>query len=120
MLCSIVGEPSNLSISDDIVAVLIGHITISSGEAVAVSFKGRANTKFFGNLTNGKSTGNRLFRLSNNAAISLTTTIMADRNKKMYGKDIKPDVYLRNPHMIKKEENDTTIISAMNWIKFNK
>lgn len=45
------------------VAVLLGPHTASSGEVVAVAFRGRANTRSFGQPTAGGSTGNTGFAL---------------------------------------------------------
>jgi len=119
MICSILGETSQISISDSKVAILIDSTTASSGEAIAVSFKGRANTKYYGKPTRGLSTGNQSFKLSNNAMLILTTTIFADRNKIKYGQSIEPDVLLSNPDKIDKKENDKVILTAMEWIIYN-
>lgn len=76
---------------DKKVAVLIGKATASSGEATAVSFIGREDTRFFGLETAGLTTGNATFELKDGARLFLTTTIFADRNRKKYGATIKPD-----------------------------
>lgn len=75
------------------IAVLINNKTMSSGEAIAVAFKGVPNALFFGDNTNGLTTGNKGFLLSDSSMILLTGTIFADRNKKIYGKSLSPDVY---------------------------
>ncbi len=116
LLCSIIGEPKDLLISESKIAVLLGHFTASSGEAVAVSFKGRKNTKFYGEPTRGLSTGNSIFKLSNNATLILTTSIFVDRNKNEYGNVIEPDILIYNPYKIDKKENDKVIVKAMEWI----
>ena len=108
-----------LSIADAKVAVLIDSLTASSGEAVAVSFKGRGNTKFFGKPSCGKSTGNQSFVLSNDAMLVLTTSVFADRNKNKYGGKIQPDVVVENSQIINNKENDIVIITAAEWIKDN-
>ncbi len=114
--CSIIGEPKDLLISESKVAVLIGSFTASSGEAVVVSFKGRKNTKFYGEPTRGLSTGNDIFKLSNDACLILTTSIFVDRNKNEYGNVIEPDISIDNPYKIDKIENDKVIVKAMEWI----
>lgn len=118
-VCSIISDSSDVSIAYSKVAVLIGKSTASSGEAVAVSFKGKEDTKFFGEPTIGLSMANRKFRLSNAAMLVLTTAIFADREKKKYGKPIEPDVVIQNPEKINKKELDEVIITAMDWIKNN-
>jgi C-terminal processing protease CtpA/Prc len=76
------------------VAVLQGHRTSSSGEAVLLSFIGRANTRRFGEPSEGLSTANRVFVLDDGAGIALTTALMADRSGKAYGGKISPDEVL--------------------------
>lgn len=73
-------------------AVIIGSRTKSAGEAIAVSFKGAENTCFIGSCTQGKSTGNTGYDLSDGAKIYVTRTKFADRNKNVYGVPIKPDI----------------------------
>jgi hypothetical protein len=75
------------------IAVLIDNRTASSGEAIAVLFKGMANTRFFGSPTYGVSTGCETFILSDGSRLNLATTIFADRNKNTYGGAILPDIY---------------------------
>jgi C-terminal processing protease CtpA/Prc len=73
-------------------AIIIGSSTASAGEAIAVSFKGAENTCFIGSPTQGKSTGNTGYTLSDGARIYVTRTKFADRNKNIYGVPIKPDI----------------------------
>lgn len=74
------------------VAVLIDQVTASSGEALAIVFVGRSNTRSFGSPTCGRSTANRNFTLRDGSTLVLTTAYMADRNLKSYGVPIEPDV----------------------------
>lgn len=78
------------------VAVLIGPNTASSGEATALSFRGRANTRFFGHASYGLTTGNAPFELSDGATIILTGVIELDRTGKEYGASISPDFFTSN------------------------
>lgn len=73
------------------VAVLIGPQTLSSGEFTAISFKGRANTRFFGAPTGGYVTGNDLVPLPDGAVIVMTSTYGRDRTGKKYIDRIEPD-----------------------------
>lgn len=70
------------------VAVLTDARTASSGEALAVAFRGRPDTLSFGQDTYGISTTNRGFALSDGARIFLTTIAVADRSGRAYGKRI--------------------------------
>lgn len=66
------------------VAVLTGRATASAGEAVTVAFRGRPQTRSFGEDTDGVPTGNREHRLSDGAALVLTEVKDADRTGHSY------------------------------------
>lgn len=76
------------------VAVLVSKITSSSGEFTAIAFAGRKDTKLIGTSTLGLTTSNQPFILSDGAWLNLTTTKATDRNGKVYGKRVTPDVEL--------------------------
>jgi C-terminal processing protease CtpA/Prc len=73
------------------VAVLLGTRTASSGEFTAMSFKGRANTRFFGSPTGGYVTGNDPMTLSDGAVIVMTDGWGVDRTGKKYVDVVLPD-----------------------------
>lgn len=73
------------------IAVLYGPRTSSSGEVVAIAFRGLPNSRSFGQPTGGYSTGNRTFYLSDGAAILLTVSVYGDRDKVPYGEKVEPD-----------------------------
>lgn len=73
------------------VAVLTGPATLSSGEAVAIAFRGRQGTRSFGASTGGATTSPQTFRLSDGAAITFSTAYDVDRNGVIYRKPIPPD-----------------------------
>lgn len=74
------------------VAVLIGPATASAGEAVLIAFKGRDQTKIFGQPTAGLATGNAAFVLSDGALLLLTTVNDVDRSGRVYDNSpIAPD-----------------------------
>ena len=91
MLDYAIGTEIAISLSDVPVAVLIGPTTASSGEAVAIAFKGRPGTLFFGSPTRGKTTANSPHRLSGSATIYLTEYEFVDRNGGRYPMDVKPE-----------------------------
>jgi C-terminal processing protease CtpA/Prc len=93
--------PPNVTVSDPEfqlsapaapVAVLINHTTGSAGEAIAIAFRGRPNTLFFGTPSFGFTTGNSTIPLSDGAAIALTQVTFVDRTGQVYGGAIIPDV----------------------------
>jgi C-terminal processing protease CtpA/Prc len=71
--------------------VLTSRATASSGEAVAISFKGRPRTRSFGIPTRGLSTSNAVFRLRDGATMFLTVATMADRTGRLYGSAVDVD-----------------------------
>jgi len=73
------------------VAVLLDNGVASSGEAVAISFIGRQDTRSFGSSTCGLSTANMAYSLSKDHVLYLTVSYMADRNKNKFGTPITPD-----------------------------
>lgn len=73
------------------VAVLHDSLTASSGEAMAVAFRGRPFARSFGTETWGVSTANQGFQLSDGAVMFLTVSTMADRDGTLYGQRIIPD-----------------------------
>jgi hypothetical protein len=87
------------------VAVLLDNAVVSSGEVLAITFIGRTNTKSFGESTCGMSTSNTGFVLSDNSTLFLTTHHLADRNKKIYGFPIEPDIV-----------TNTTLKDAVEWL----
>ena len=86
-----VSNPYHLRRQNPRVAVLLNTATASAGEGIAISFKHRPNTRFFGTSTCGVSTGNSIIRLSDGGMLVLTQVTMADRNKTVYGQSVQPD-----------------------------
>ncbi len=111
-------NPYQLLVPNQKVAVLLNSAVASSGEIVAVGFKGRENTKSFGSVTRGLTTCNSQFWLSDYAVLNLTTANIADRTKEVITRKfsnalniwlfyIEPDV---------KSSNETIINDAISWI----
>ena len=101
------------------VAVLTGPRTASSGEAVAISFKGRPRTRSFGQPTAGLSSANETFPLPDGAMILLTVSIEADRTGKQYGEKVDPDeVIPATPGNVAplSRTDDATIAAAKSWL----
>lgn len=91
------------------VAVLIGGTTASSGEAVAVAFRGRPVTRFFGTRTAGLSTANRIFPLPDGGSLVLTTGAFVDRAGTMYPAGLEPDEATA--------AGEATVEAALDWIR---
>ncbi len=94
------------------VAVLTGHDTASSGEAVVVAFRGRPRTRSFGEETAGRSTSNQGFELSDGAILVLTVATFADRAGQTYGSKIVPDQIVERGI----QSDDYVIKAAIEWL----
>ncbi|MGS7836060.1 S41 family peptidase [Stenotrophomonas maltophilia] len=90
------------------VAVLFGPRTGSSGEASALAWRGRAQTRSFGQPTAGVSTGNNVRTLADGSRLLLTTTVMRDRNDRGDGLKIEPDQRI--------EGDAATLAAAQAWL----
>lgn len=82
---------------DPRVAVLTDCYVASSGEATAIAFRGRANTRSFGTPTLGLSTANSGLALPDGGLLVLTVAVMADRNGLSYGTPVPPDEVTGDP-----------------------
>lgn len=95
------------------IAVLIGPRTASSGEATAISFIGKTNTKLFGQSSGGYTSSNKSFKLRDGSYLILATAVEADRNMKLYHAGISPDVIVESSA---DETIDNCIEVAKKWI----
>lgn len=73
------------------VAVLSDNAVASSGEATLIAFRQRPGTRSFGLASCGLSTSNTTHVLANGAQLVLTTAVMADRTRAVYGDSVVPD-----------------------------
>jgi carboxyl-terminal processing protease len=98
------------------IAVLTSRWTVSSGEIVATTLKGRLNTRFFGEMTGSLTTNNGWEIIDNQVIINISTGIFADRNGTSYEFNIPVDVEI--PFKVVAEtEQDECIIAAKKWLK---
>jgi carboxyl-terminal processing protease len=82
------------------VAILFDGITASSGEALAVAFRGRPNTRSFGSISAGAATANRGSRLPDGANMVVTADFMTDRRGVGSGGQLTPDTTISMPAWI--------------------
>jgi len=101
-----VDAPYKMIVANPRVAVLTDIGVASSGEAVAIAFRGRPNTRSFGTPTCGLSTavkqiplsrGGQRLPFSQSARIAVVTSVMADRGKNPYGGTVPPDELVTEP-----------------------
>jgi C-terminal processing protease CtpA/Prc len=93
------------------VAIIMDNATASSAEALAIAFKGRANTAYFGHPTAGLSTCNDELRLPDGAKLYLTVAVDADRNRNLYAAGLMPDF-----RVTELASKDVCLQSAVNWL----
>jgi hypothetical protein len=98
------------------VAVLIDGSTGSSGEAIAIAFRGRPFTRFFGEHTWGVSTVNAPFTLSDGATIWLTIGTQADRTGRQYPDGMAPDEAFPPALQALPPSQDPVVQAAEDWI----
>jgi C-terminal processing protease CtpA/Prc len=98
------------------VAVLIDKGTGSSGEAIAIAFRGRPYTRFFGEHTQGASTANEEFTLSDGAIMWLTIGVDADRTGRQYIDGFDPDEAFHGAAKIVSDDQDPVLQGALRWL----
>ncbi len=98
------------------IAILTSRWTSSSGEFVAVAFKGQKRVKFFGEKTGGYTTNNSWEIINNEIALIISTGIYCDRNGNKYKEYVMPDKEI--PFEVEfDKEKDNGIIEVVNWLK---
>lgn len=98
------------------VAVLTSLYTTSSGEAISVIFKGRKNTRFFGEKTLGMITVTDWNVLDESTTMTISVSYYCDRNGKVYTNYVDVDENIpfeKNPL----SESDRAVHQALLWLK---
>ncbi len=88
-------DPYDIKNKNPKIVVWINKMTASSGEAVAIAFKGKSNTYFIGEPTCGLTTANQSYIFSDGSKLVLTVASFADRNMNEYS-CIEPDTLIVN------------------------
>jgi len=94
---------------DPRVAVLTDKRVVSSGEAIAVAFRGRPNTRTLGTETCGVTIANSSYTLTDGGVLSLTTALFADRKQNAYNAPLPPDEVITDPSAL--------VQRAIAWIR---
>jgi C-terminal processing protease CtpA/Prc len=92
--------------------------TGSSGEGIAIAFRGRPDTRFFGEQTYGAATATFPFKLSDGAQIHLVIQTMVDRDGREYPDGVMPDQEVLSEATI--TTNDPVIRTASEWLSGQK
>ncbi len=108
--------PNNITFKNSPkIAVLTSRYTVSSGELVATSLKGRPNTKFFGEATGSFTTNNGWGIINNEVILCISTGLYCDRNGNAYPVNIPVDV--EAPFVMDAEAaKDECIQKAVEWL----
>ncbi len=114
LVCEMSDSPKNMS--DEKVVVLLSRYTISSGELVAVAFKGRNNTIFIGEESAGYTTGNGFDIINEDLALVISQDVFIDRNKKKYEDKVDVDETVEFQHHVKLED-DNQMNKAISWLR---
>jgi carboxyl-terminal processing protease len=97
------------------IVILTGRRTVSSGEIIALAFKGKEQVYFYGEPTAGYTTANATYTLSDNSMLILTVCMEADRTGKVYEGKIMPDeVVAGDEHTV--GTGDAAKLAAINWL----
>ena len=102
------------------VAVLIDDAVGSSGEGVAVAFKGRPRTRFFGQTTYGAASSNEGFLIGERVNIVVTTGMMADRKGHIYPDGVPPDQQVMAGDRSLGDPDDAVVEAAKDWLATTK
>jgi len=89
LVCEMKNQPKITA--DEKVAVLLSRYTTSSGELVAVAFKGRENTIFIGETTAGYTTGTGYDKVNDELVLAISQDVFIDRNKIRYDNNVGVD-----------------------------
>lgn len=106
---------NSLKIRNPKIAILTSRWTWSSGEFIAVAFKGQENTKIFGEKTGGYTTNNGWEVINNEIGLAMSTGVYCDRDGNKYDENVKPDREIIFEVEADKAK-DIGIIEAVNWL----
>lgn len=98
------------------IALLIDDAVGSSGEGVALQFKGRASTRFFGERTYGHASSNEGWMLNDDINMVVTTAMLRDRSGAIYPDGITPDVPVPAGEGALSDPDDAVVEAAKKWL----
>lgn len=99
------------------VAIIIGPVTGSSGEGMAIAFIGRNKAILIGENTAGYTTANNGFLLpGNNYGMVLAVDFMTDRFGNVYEENVKPDIEVKGGDDFFDHAKDKKIQAAVDWL----
>lgn len=99
----------------DRVAVLLSKYTASSGEIVAVTFKGRKHTRFFGERTRGLTTVTGFDRIDEETIMLISKAYYRDRNNQIYTNGVEVDEEIEFEEFSELKE-DKILQRSIEWL----
>lgn len=100
---------------NDKIAILVSRYTISSGEVVAVGFKGKENTRFFGQQSAGMTTVTGYDFIDNETIMLISKAYYRDRNNQVYTNGVEVDEVIEFDEYATFED-DKIIQSSIEWL----
>jgi carboxyl-terminal processing protease len=113
---SIQNHTCSLPSSQVPVVILTGSKTASSGEGVALAFKGRSKTIAIGESTAGFVTSNSSYPLRKDVTLILATGYMTDRTGRYYTTGLAPDILVEGGDQFYNLSQDKKVIKAIEWL----
>jgi carboxyl-terminal processing protease len=114
---ALISEPYSLKRPLAPTAVLTSRLTCSSGEFTTLAFRGRPETRSFGEPTAGLPTANRGKKLRDGAMLNLTVALGADRTGSVYDGPIIPDQPCESNWSLFQTEHDPVLLAALDWLR---
>jgi carboxyl-terminal processing protease len=102
---------------DPPVAVLTSRLTVSSGEALTIAFRGRPGTRSFGEPTAGLPTSNQSLPMVDGAVLVVTNALEADRTGRVYEGRIKADQDVEIDWTRLGSDDDPVLRAATAWLR---
>lgn len=112
-----VDKPYQLKTPLPPVAVLTSRYTVSSGEAIVVAFRGRPNTRSFGEATVGAPAAPDAEKLSDGAQLFISVAPFADRTGQIYDDVILPDQPMEINWIQLGIDQDPVLNAATEWLR---
>ena len=111
------GKPARFEAANAPVAVLVGPVTISSGQVTALAFKHRPRAVLLGEPTGkGYTTVNTPITIGS-AFLNLSVGYMADRQGNAYKEIVLPDITLEGGDLFDQLMDDRKVQAAIQWLK---
>ena len=110
------GSPCELEVGQPI-AVLLGPVTMSSGQIVAIALAGRPRTRSFGESTaDGYTTANEWKQVRPDLALNLSVAFTMDRTGRVYERVVEPDEVVTGADDFDQPADDPKVRAALDWL----